>query len=82
MSAIGDAIMNEPASQQDEDELEAATDEAIATCGGDARAAVKALLIANGFLEDKLETAVPAISYGYSKGWHARRREERDQNKT
>ena len=30
--------------------LEAATDEAIAACGGDARDAVKALIVANEFL--------------------------------
>jgi predicted Na+-dependent transporter len=47
------------------DELEAAADEAIALCGGDARAAVKALLIANAYLEDELAMAVPAIiSFG------------------
>lgn len=59
---------------QERDEFEAATDEAIALCGGDARAAVKALLIANAFLEDELALVVPAVSYGFSKGWHARRR--------
>lgn len=57
------------------DEWEVATDEAIAVCGGDARATVKALLIANAFLEDELAMAVPAVSYGYSKGWHSRRRD-------
>jgi hypothetical protein len=31
------------------DRLEAATDQAIAACGGDARDAVKALIVANGF---------------------------------
>ncbi len=56
------------------DDWEAATDQAIAVCGGDARATVKALLIANAFLEDELAMAVPAVSYGYSKGWHSRRR--------
>jgi hypothetical protein len=64
--------MGEP--EQDIDELEAATEEAIAACGGDARAAVKALLVANAFLEDELAMTVPAVSYGYSKGWHAKRR--------
>jgi hypothetical protein len=33
--------------------LEAATDQAIAACGGDARAAVKALIVANEYLEWK-----------------------------
>jgi len=54
------------------DQCPIATDEAIAVCGGDARAAVKALLIA--ILEDEQALAVPAVSFGYSKGWHSRRR--------
>jgi hypothetical protein len=37
--------------------LEAAADQAIAACGGDAREAVKALLIANEFLESEMERA-------------------------
>jgi hypothetical protein len=35
-----------PNAQSDADQLDAAADQAIATCGGDAREAVKALLIA------------------------------------
>jgi hypothetical protein len=38
---------SQPRSEQDR--LEAATDQAIAACGGDARDAVKALIVANGF---------------------------------
>ena len=41
--------------QSDTDQLEAAADQAIATCGGDAREAVKALIVANHFLETELE---------------------------
>jgi hypothetical protein len=37
------------------DRLEAATDQAIATCGGDARDAVKALIVAYEFLEAQVE---------------------------
>lgn len=42
-------------------DLDAAADQAIAACGGDAREAVKALIVANGFLEaeaDELRTKV------------------------
>jgi len=39
--------MGDPARMQDVAELDAAADEAIAVCGGDAREAVKALLVAN-----------------------------------
>lgn len=57
------------------DELEAAADEAIAACCGDLRATVKALLVANAYLEHEVATAIPAVSYGFSKGWHQRRRQ-------
>jgi hypothetical protein len=49
-----------PNPQSDAEQLEAATDQAIAACGGDARQAVKALLVANQFLEAQ-------ISQGYSR---------------
>lgn len=56
------------------DELEATVQAAINACDGDLRATIRALVIANAFLEDELAQAVPAVSYGYSKGRHARRR--------
>jgi hypothetical protein len=54
-----------PNSQSDADQLEAAADEAIAACGGDVREAVKALLIANEFLEHEMEVRG---SHGYLRG--------------
>jgi hypothetical protein len=45
----------------DAEQLDAAADQAIAACGGDAREAVKALLVANEFLEAQ-------ISQGYLRG--------------
>ena len=45
-----------PKSQADAARLEAATDQAIAACGGDARAAVTALIVALEFLESKVST--------------------------
>ena len=54
-----------PNPPSDAEQLEAAADQAIAACGGDAREAVKALLIANEFLERELETKV---SQGYMRG--------------
>jgi hypothetical protein len=54
-----------PNPQSDAEQLEAAADQAIAACGGDAREAVKALLVANEFLENELETQV---SRGYMRG--------------
>lgn len=54
-------------------ELEASANLAIKACDGDLRATIKALLVANAFLEDQLASAVPAVSYGYSKGRYAKR---------
>jgi hypothetical protein len=54
-----------PNPQPDADQLDAAADQAIAACGGDAREAVKALIVANEFLERELETQV---SHGYTRG--------------
>jgi hypothetical protein len=48
--------------------LEAAADEAIAACGDDAREAVKALIVANGFLETENEVLRASVSAGYSRG--------------
>jgi DNA primase catalytic subunit len=65
--------MSQPITSIESDQFEASCDEAIALCGGDARSAVKALLIANAFLEEELALAKVAVSYGYSRGWHAKR---------
>lgn len=51
-----------PKLRSDVQALEAAVDQAIAACGSDAREAVKALLIANEFLEREMEGRV---SRGY-----------------
>jgi hypothetical protein len=47
-----------PKTLTDAEQLEAAADQAIAACGGDAREAVKALLVANDFLEREIEEKV------------------------
>jgi hypothetical protein len=49
-------------------DLEDAADQAIAACGGGAREALKALIVANGFLEARLEELRASISAGYSRG--------------
>jgi len=46
--------------RSDADQLDEAADQAIAACGGDAREAVKALIVANHFLEK-------AASSGYAR---------------
>jgi hypothetical protein len=57
-----------PDSQPDADRLEAATTEAIAACGGDARDAVKALIVANEFLETEVCELMRAVSHAYARG--------------
>jgi stage V sporulation protein SpoVS len=59
--------MSAPASRQppNADRLEAATEQAIAACGGNVREAVKALIVANEFLERRLEELA---SPGYARG--------------
>lgn len=46
--------MFDPVTQQDLERYDRAVDSAIATCGGDIRGALKALIIANEFLEEEL----------------------------
>jgi hypothetical protein len=53
-----------PNPQIDLDRLEMATDQAIAACGGDARNAVKALIVANEFLEAEMKQLQAAVSNG------------------
>jgi hypothetical protein len=60
--------MPAPNPQSDLDQLEAAADQAIAACGGDAREAVKVLIVANHFLDAELEKLRAAVSSGYSRG--------------
>lgn len=57
-----------PNPQADVDRLEAATDQAIAACGGDARDAVKALIVANELLEAEMKELQAAVSNGYARG--------------
>jgi hypothetical protein len=60
-----DTAPNPPA---DADRLEAATDEAIAACCGNAREAVRALLVANEFLESEVCKLMQAVSHAYARG--------------
>jgi hypothetical protein len=57
-----------PNPQADADQLEAAADEAIVACGGDARDAVKALIVANEYLESEISELMRAVSHAYARG--------------
>jgi hypothetical protein len=59
--------MNEPAQLSDADQaaaLEQDPDQAIAACGGDVRAALKAALVANSFLIAENEKLTRSASLG------------------
>jgi hypothetical protein len=49
------------------DDIDDATSQAIAACGGDAREAVKALLVAVDFLEAQVDELRAAASTGYAR---------------
>jgi hypothetical protein len=49
-------------------DFDAETDEAIALCGGDVRAALKVTLVANAFLEKQIEAITEMLSTGYGRG--------------
>jgi hypothetical protein len=49
-------------------ELEAAVEQAIAACGGDMRATIRALIVANNYLEDEVTELMKAVSHAYTRG--------------
>ena len=53
---------------QDADELEAAVDQAIAACDGDMRSAIRALIVANEYLESEVNELMKAVSHAYDRG--------------
>jgi hypothetical protein len=50
------------------DGLEAAIDQAIAVCGGDMRATIRALIVANEYLETEVSELMKAVSHAYARG--------------
>ncbi len=48
--------------------LEAAVDQAIAACGGDMRATIRALIVANEYLEAEAGELMKAVSHAYTRG--------------
>ena len=65
--------MNAPNEQSIEAEssaanLEAEVDEAVRICSGDVRAALRATLVANAYLEIEVERLTEAISTGFARG--------------
>ena len=56
------------ASNEQDDGLRAAVDQAIAVCDGDPRAAVRALIVANSRLESEIADLKKAVSHAYTRG--------------
>ena len=54
-------------------ELEAAVDAVVALCDGDQRAALRALVAANDYLNAEVERLETLISNGYARGRTAKR---------
>jgi len=51
---------------EQDDELEAAVEQAIAVCDGDPRAAIRALIVANSLLESEIADLRKAVSHAYT----------------
>jgi hypothetical protein len=65
---VGPAMAANPEPESaDPGRLEIAADQAIAACGGNAREAVKALIVANEFLEAQVAELQAAVSNGYAR---------------
>jgi hypothetical protein len=53
---------------QDADALEAAVDQAITACNGDMRSTIRALIVANEYLESEVTELMKAVSHAYVRG--------------
>ena len=52
----------------DDDGLDAAVEQAIAACGGDLKATIRALILANDYLENEVAELMKAVSHAYARG--------------
>ena len=57
-----------PPRSEENDELETAVDQAISACGGDTRATIRALILANDYLESEVGELMKAVSRAYVRG--------------
>jgi hypothetical protein len=56
--------------------LDAAVDAAIEGCGGDTRSAVRALIVANNYLDAEVKRLAEAVSSGFTRGYNTKGREQ------
>lgn len=71
--------MADPVEQQPVDEaaeLEIAAAQAIEACGGDMLATIKALIVANGMLEQELADVYAKASHGFLRGRRVPKRKD------
>ena len=61
-------MSSDPPAKIAEDDLDLAVDQAIATCDGDLRATIRALIVANNFLESEVGELMKAVSHAYARG--------------
>jgi hypothetical protein len=59
--------MSEPAPKADNDRYEQACDQAITMCGGNMRGAIKALIMANEYLENEVQELQALVSGGLTR---------------
>jgi hypothetical protein len=53
---------------EEDDGLETSVDQAIEACGGDSRSTIRALIVANQFLESEVGELMKAVSHAYARG--------------
>ena len=53
---------------EEDDEPETAVDQAISACAGDLRATIRALIVANEYLESEAAELMKAVSRAYARG--------------
>jgi hypothetical protein len=62
-------LSSESATKPDDDsELDAAIDDAIAACGGDLRDTIGSLIVANRVLESEVAELMKAVSHAFVRG--------------
>jgi hypothetical protein len=61
-------MSSDPQPTTEDNELEAAVEQAIAACGGDMRATIRALIVANDYLETEVGELMKAVSRAYARG--------------
>jgi len=55
-------------SPEPNDGLEGAVNQAISACGGGVRATIRALIVANDYLETEVGELMKAVSHAYARG--------------